>query len=65
MVPKTVQLPQNTEQFFSIALETFRHVDEDYQEQLPLASYVQIWSKLLLEHQHQEVSIVRLVIDRF
>ena len=55
MIPETVNHSRYTEQFFSIALEVFRHADEVCQEQMPLASYLQTWSVLLLEHRHDEV----------
>jgi len=55
LIPEAAELNKETEEFFSIALEVFRCVDEEAQEQLPLASYVQGWSKLLLDHRHDEV----------
>ncbi|MCJ1245998.1 hypothetical protein MMC30_003202 [Trapelia coarctata] len=54
LIPEATGLHKETEEFFSIALEVFRCVDEEAQEQLPLASYVQGWSKLLLGHRHDE-----------
>ncbi|MCJ1398303.1 hypothetical protein MMC11_001500 [Xylographa trunciseda] len=54
MIPETVNCSQSTEQFFNIALEVFRHADELRLEQMPLASYLQTWSELLLEHRHDE-----------
>ena len=57
LIPVAAQLDTETEEFFSIALEVFRCVDEEAQEQLPLASYVKDWSKLLLDHRHDEVCL--------
>ena len=57
MIPDTVNCSQYTEQFFNIALEVFRHADEFCQEQMPLASYLQTWSGLLLDHKHDEVRL--------
>ncbi|MCJ1379414.1 hypothetical protein MMC17_002515 [Xylographa soralifera] len=54
MIPETVNCSRYTEQFFNIALEVFRHADELCQEQMPLASYLQTWSGLLLGHKHHE-----------
>ena len=61
MIPETVNCSRYSEQFFNIALEVFRHADESCQEQMPLASYLQTWSGLLLGHKHDEV---RLQITR-
>ena len=55
MIPQTVQHLHETEQFFEIAVEVFRSLDEEYQEELPLATYLQDWSDLLLSYQHDEV----------
>lgn len=57
LIPVAAQLDTETEEFFSIALEVFRCVDEEAQEQLPLESYVKDWSKLLLDHRHDEVCL--------
>ena len=55
MIPQTVQHLHGTEQFFEIAVEVFRSLGEEYQEELPLAAYLQDWSDLLLSYQHDEV----------
>lgn len=55
MIPGTVHFPQYTEQFFDVALEVFRCADEKLQAQMPLALYLQSWTTLLLEHNHDEV----------
>ena len=57
MIPETVNCSRYTEQFFNIALEVFRYADEFCQEQMPLASYLQTWSVLLLGHKHDEVRL--------
>lgn len=57
MIPHTVHYSDNTQQFFAIALDVFRSIDETRQESLPLASYLQRWSSLLLEHKHEEVCL--------
>lgn len=61
LIPEAAQLDNHTEEFFGIALEVFRCVDEEAQEQLPLVSYVQDWSKLLLDHRHDEVYLQSFV----
>lgn len=61
LIPEAAQLDNRTEEFFSIALEVFRCIDEEAHEQLPLASYVRDWSKLLLDHRHDEVYLQSLV----
>ena len=57
IIPETIRYSQNTEQFFRIALEVFRQLDENSQKQLQLASYMQRWGTLLLECQHNEVCL--------
>ena len=54
-VPETARYPQHAQQFYIIALETFRRVDETAQEELPLSTYLQDWSSLLLSFRHDEV----------
>lgn len=55
MIPRTFQHSQNAEQFFNIALEIFRSMDEDMRDVLPLATYIKDWSNLLLMREHNEV----------
>jgi ubiquitin carboxyl-terminal hydrolase 34 len=55
LIPVAARLGRQTEQFFGIALEIFRSVNEEAQAELPLESYLQDWSKLLLDHRHDEV----------
>ena len=55
MIPQTVQHLYESEHFFDVAVEVFRCLDEEYQEDLPLAAYLQDWSALLLSYQHDEV----------
>ena len=56
LIPETVQHRHDTEQFFDIALDVFRSLDQDFHEGLPLETYLQDWSNLLLNYQHHEVS---------
>ena len=44
-----------SQQFFDIALTVFKSMDKFAVDALPLGAYVQDWSKLLLEHVHDEV----------
>ena len=55
MIPRSFQHSQSTEQFFKVALEIFRSMDEDMRDVLPLATYIKDWSELLLMREHNEV----------
>ena len=62
MIPDAPQYDQNSEQFFEIAFEVFRRIEEYEQEKLPLALYLQSWSKILLNFRHHE-TVGRWSID--
>ena len=65
MIPRTSLHAQNTEQFFDIALEIFRSIDENDREELPLARYILDWSDLLFSRENDKVrqqSKLRIVI---
>ncbi len=57
LVPDALQFRSNAEQFFVLALEIFRQLDDESKAVLPLSSYVKEWSKLLFEYHHEEVRV--------
>ena len=45
-----------SQQFFEVATLLFRSTGDEYYETLDVSNYVREWSRLLLEHEHDEVS---------
>ena len=45
-----------SQQFFEVATLLFRSTGDEYYETLDVTKYVREWSRLLLEHEHDEVS---------
>lgn len=55
LIPQSLQHGKTCQQFFEIALIVFRTIDDDVREKLDFATYIQVWSDLLLRHKHVEV----------
>lgn len=55
LIPQSLQHGKTCQQFFEIALIVFRTLDDGVREKLDFATYIQVWSDLLLRHKHIEV----------
>lgn len=58
VIPHSLAFRSNSQQFFDAAAIIFRSVDQRGQQELDIAIYAQNWSALLLEHVHNEVSLM-------
>ena len=54
MMREAVTLGPQADQFFHIAIDLFRKIDESESHSLPLATYLEHWTALLLNHEHRE-----------
>ena len=54
MILDAPQYHENSAQLFEVAFEVFRRIEEYEQENLPLTSYLQTWSTILLDFHHDE-----------
>lgn len=54
VLPKAVQLPDQSAQLFGLADQVFRKYDEHNRNEATLRSYLAAWSSLLLGYNHEE-----------
>ena len=55
IIPDTLLQGQNSEDFYGVTITILRNLDDSHRENLDLTAYVQAWTKLLLDHHHDEV----------
>ena len=54
IIPEAARSGERAEQFFQIAIELFRKIDDFEAQALPLSSYLETWMRCLLNHEHEE-----------
>ncbi|KAL8882405.1 MAG: hypothetical protein Q9198_000590 [Flavoplaca austrocitrina] len=54
IIPDTLLQGQNSEDFYGVTTTILRNLDDSHRENLDLTAYVQAWTKLLLDHHHDE-----------
>ena len=54
VVSEAVRYGDQAEQFFQIAIELFRKIDDAEAQKLPLSTYLETWTQCLLNHEHEE-----------
>ncbi|KAI4245990.1 MAG: hypothetical protein L6R40_002206 [Gallowayella cf. fulva] len=54
LIPETLEYGRYAEDFFGVANNVLRSLEDSYRQNLQLTTYVQDWSALLLRHHHDE-----------
>lgn len=55
IIPETLLQGQNSEDCYGVTTTILRNLDDSHRESLDLTAYVEAWTKLLLDHHHDEV----------